>query len=86
MFSLGSRLVDRVGAGGARLSDALTLRIESAGTVLYSGPIGDMPRLRLGGIAAGAEHAYRFVVTLPSSVGNEVAGASLSAGFAWNAA
>ena len=46
-----------------------------------------MPRTsRLGNIAAGSQRAYRFVVTLPSSVGNEVEGSSLSASFAWNAA
>jgi hypothetical protein len=86
-FSLASQIVDRVGPGGARLSDALALRLESAaGEVLYSGPVGHMPRLALGAIAAGAEHVYRFAVTLPASVGNEVEGSSLSVGFAWNAA
>jgi hypothetical protein len=86
-FSLAPHVVDRVGAGGARLSDALVLRIETpAGRTLYSGPIGRMPRLGLGGIAAGSERAYRFAVTLPGRVGNEVEGASLSAGLSWNAA
>jgi hypothetical protein len=86
-FSLTSRIVDRVGGGGMPLSSALFLRIESAaGRALYSGPIGELPRLGLGSIAAGSERAYRFAVALPGSVGNEIEGSSLSAGFAWNAA
>ena len=87
-FSLAARISDRVGAGGAPLSAALVLRIESvgSGTPIYSGPVGGMPRLELGSIRAGAERAYRFTATLPTSVGNAVAGSSLSAGFAWSAA
>jgi hypothetical protein len=86
-LSLVPHLVDRVGAGGARLSDALALRIESAtGRLLYDGPVGRMPRLGLGEIAAGAERAYRFTVTLPGGVGNAVEGSSLRAAFAWTVA
>jgi hypothetical protein len=87
-FNLSSRVVDRVGPGGASLSSALVLQIASAstGAVLYRGPIGRMAHLGLGAIAADAQRAYRFTVTLPGSVGNEVAGSSMSAGFAWNAA
>jgi hypothetical protein len=86
-FSLGSQIVDRLGNGGAPLSAALALRIESVGgAVFYNGPIGDMPRLGLGDIGAGGERAYRFSVTLPADVGNEVEGSTLSVGFAWNAA
>jgi hypothetical protein len=87
-FSVSPRVVDQVAPGGSPLSDALILSIASAstGAVLYSGPVGRMPHLGLGAIAAGAQRAYRFTVTLPGSAGNEVAGSSLSAGFAWNAA
>jgi hypothetical protein len=86
-FSLSSRLVDRTGPGGAPLSGALILRIEAVGTgaPLYSGPIGAMPRLRLGGIAAGGARAYRFTVALAAAAGNEVAASRLSASFAWTA-
>ncbi len=85
-FSLAASVVDRVGPGGASLSEALELRIEStAGRLLYDGPIGRLDRLGLGNVAAGSARAYRFVVALPASVGNEVAGSSLSAGFTWNA-
>jgi hypothetical protein len=87
-FSLAAHLVDRVGPGGAPLSAAMSLRILSVGggAPLYAGSLAQMPRLALGRIAAGGEQAYRLTVALPNSVGNEVAGSSLSAGFAWNAA
>ncbi len=88
-FSLAAHLVDRVGPGGAPLSAAMTLRVQAAGPAgapLYAGSLARMPRLALGHIPAGAERAYRFTVALPGSAGNEVAGSSLSAGFAWNAA
>ncbi len=86
-LGLAVRTVDRVGAGGVALSDAMTLRVEAAagGPALYDGPIGQMRRLGLGSTPAGAEHAYRFTVTLPQDVGNEVQGSSMRAGFAWNA-
>ncbi len=87
-FSVAAHLTDRVGPGGAALSSALALRVESAGSgsPIYSGPIGRMPSLALGSIAAGATKAYRFTVTLPGSVGNGVAGAALSARFVWASA
>ncbi len=87
-FSLASRVTDRVGPGGGELSQAMTLQIVAAGNgaVLYQGPLGGMSRIALGRIPAGGERAYRFTVALPDSVGNEVEGSSLSAGFAWNAA
>ncbi|HSR95136.1 MAG TPA: hypothetical protein VLK56_09760 [Solirubrobacterales bacterium] len=89
VFSVAAHLVDRVGSGGGRLSSAMTLRVQSAGSgraPLYVGTLARMPRLTLGRIPAGTERALRFTVALPSKVGNEVAGSSLSAGFAWNAA
>ena len=85
-LGLATRVSDRVGAGGAALSGALLLRIESAAGTVYSGPIGQMPQLGLGGFPAGVARSFRFTVTLPSDTGNEVAGASLSAEFAWGTA
>jgi len=87
-FSLAAKIADRVGPGGAPLSGAMTLRVQSAGAgaPLYAGALAEMPRLALGRIPAGGERAYRFTVALPSSVGNEVADSSLSAAFAWNVA
>ncbi len=86
-FSLSSHVADRVGPGGAPLSSALMLRIAPAagGPALYEGSLAGLSRLRLGRIAAGAERAYDFTVTLPRGVGNEVEGSTLSAGFSWNA-
>jgi hypothetical protein len=86
-LSLAVRAVDQVGPAGVALSDAMTLRVETAaaGPVLYDGPIGQMQRLGLGSTPTGAEHAYRFTVTLPQDVGNEVQGSSMRASFAWNA-
>jgi hypothetical protein len=86
-LGLAAQLADRPSVADGRLSEALTLRIESAaGAVIYSGPIGQMPVLRLGEVAAGARRSYRFTVSLPAGTGNEVAGSSLSAHFAWSAA
>ena len=87
-FSLAAQIADQVGPGGAPLSTAMTLRIQAAGVdgpALYQGSLAGLSRLALGQIAAGAERAFHFTVALPAGVGNEVAGASLSAGFAWNA-
>jgi hypothetical protein len=88
-LSVAAHLVDRVGPGGGRLSSALTLRVQpvgSDGAPLYVGALAGMPRITLGRIPAGAERALRFTVALPAGAGNRVAGSSLSAGFAWNAA
>jgi len=86
-FSLTGRVADRVGSGGVALSSALRLEIDAVGSgkALYSGSLASMPRLALGGFAAGAQHIYRFTVSLPAGVGNGVAGSATSAGFAWNA-
>ena len=87
-FSFASHTADQVGPGGGALSKAMTLRIAVAGggPVLYRGSLGGMSRIALGQIPAGGERAYRFTVALPGSVGNEVEGSSLSAGFTWNVA
>ena len=87
-FSLASHVIDRVGPNGGELSRAMTLQIVAAGSgaVLYRGPLGGMSRIALGQVPSGGERSYRFTVALPGSVGNEVEGSSLSAGFIWNAA
>ena len=86
-LGLSAQLADHPSTAGGRLSEALALRIESAtGNVLYSGPIGQMPALRLGDVAAGVRRSYRFTVSLPAGAGNEVAGSSLGARFVWGAA
>lgn len=85
-LGLAAQLADHPSAAGGRLSQALALRVESTtGVVLYSGPIGRMPALGLGDVGAGAPRSYRFTVSLPAGVGNEVAGSSLGARFVWSA-
>jgi hypothetical protein len=85
-FALAANLVDRVSPGGVPLSSALDLRIASPdGAVAYDGNLAGLGRLSLGRIAAGGTRAFDFTVTPPSSVGNEVQGSALSAGFSWTA-
>jgi spore coat-associated protein N len=85
-FGLSARVSDRPSAAGVALSSVLTLRIEAAsGRTLFNGTLGELHRLGLGRFAAGARHAYRFTVSMPRSAGNAVAGATMSAAFAWTA-
>jgi len=85
VLSLSSQVADQ--SAGAALSSVLLLKVEAAGSgeTLFNGSLARMHRLGLGRFAAGAQHSYRFTVTLPGSVGNEVAGSSMSAAFAWTA-
>lgn len=87
-FSLASHVTDEVGPGGGALSKAMILQIQAAGdgSILYRGSLAGMSRIAVGQVPAGGERTYRFTVALPGSVGNEVEGSSLSAGFSWNAA
>ncbi len=85
-FALAADLTDQVAPGGTPLSSVLDLRIASpGGAVLYEGGLAGLHRLPLGTIAAGGTRAFDFTVTLPGSVGNEVQGSTLSAGFSWTA-
>lgn len=85
-FALTTNLNDRVGPGRQPLSEALDLRIvSSSGRVLYDGVLAGLDRLQLGQVGAGQARAFGFTVSLPGSVGNEVEGSTLSAGFAWQA-
>ena len=82
-------MADRVGPGGAPLSSALDLRIASGEWDRLSTTA---PSLACGICELGPDRGWRrhgpidFTVTLPRSVGNEVEGTTLSAGFTWNAA
>lgn len=84
-LTLASHLVDRVAPGGEPLSSALGLRIASPrGATLYEGTLAGLGRLQLGRIGAGQTRALDFTVNLPGSVGNEVQGSVLRAGFTWS--
>ena len=83
---LAAHFADRVAPGGAPLSSALDLRIaSSSGATLYRGALAGLGHLSLGRIEAGSARAFDFTVSLPRSVGNEVEGSKLSAGFSWTA-
>jgi hypothetical protein len=85
-FSLATKVADRIGSAAAPLSRVMILDVQTAGgTQVYRGPIGQMPQLELGRQAAGGSRAYLLTVTLPRTVRDAVAGASMSASFAWSA-
>lgn len=85
-LGLSAQLADHRASTGGSLAEALLLRVESSGgKIVYDGPIGRMPALHLGAATAGGRHAYRFTVSLPAGVGNEIEGASLGARFVWSA-
>jgi hypothetical protein len=78
-FGLSSRV-----SGSPLLAAELLLKIEApSGKTLFDGRLAGLSRLALGSFAAGAQRAYRFTVSLPGGAGNEVAGATMSASFAW---
>ena len=80
-FGLSSRV-----SGSPLLADQLLLKIEAAsGRTLFAGRLAGLSRLALGTFAAGAQRAYRFTASLPRSAGNDVAGTTVSASFAWSA-
>jgi Ca2+-binding RTX toxin-like protein len=68
-LSLASRdLSDDPGTYGGTLSERLELRLLRVGGVgsseIYAGPLGAMPELQLGTLAAGESRTYRFLVTM----------------------
>lgn len=92
-FTLGTGpLVDKPGAGGESLAQALQLVItdvtdRSAPRDVYRGAVAGLRGLDLGSFAAGAVRAYRYTVTFPreQAAGSTFAGSSLSVAFDWTA-
>jgi hypothetical protein len=85
-FALAANSIDRVAPGAVPLSSVLDLRIAPVGgAALYNGTLAGLRHLQLGRIEAGGTRALEFTVTLPSSVGNEVQGSTLSTGLSWTA-
>ena len=93
-FYLGlSRLVETQGAGGGRLSYRLVLTVKRLSTrrrpqLIYSGPLRQMPLVRLGVFRARETRTYRFAVLFPdggTSMDDRFQRASTSLQFTWYA-
>jgi hypothetical protein len=70
-FFLGlSKLVESPGSGGGRLSYRLVLTVKRLSTkhrpiLVYTGPLRQMPMLKLGAFRPKESRTYRFVVSFP---------------------
>ncbi len=93
-FYLGlSRLVETQGAGGGRLSYRLVLTVKRLWTrrrpqLVYSGPLRQMPMLKLGVFRPNENRTYRFTVLFPEggpSMDDRYQRAATSLQFNWYA-
>jgi hypothetical protein len=93
-FYLGlSRLVETQGAGGGRLSYRLVLTVKRLSTrrrpqLVYSGPLRQMPLVRLGAFRPRETRRYQFTVLFPeggASMDDRFQRASTSLQFTWYA-
>jgi hypothetical protein len=93
-FSLGlSKLVETQGTGGGRLSSRLVLTVKRLSStrrpqLVYSGPLRQMPLVRLGVFRARETRTYRFAVLFPEggpSMDDRFQRASTSLQFTWYA-
>ena len=93
-FYLGlSKLVETQGAGGGRLSYRLVLTVKRLATqrrpqLVYSGPLRQMPLIKLGVFRPRETRTYRFSVLFPeggTSMDDRFQGASTSLQFTWYA-
>lgn len=93
-FYLGlSKLVEAQGVGGGRLSFRLVLTVKRLATnrrpqLVYSGPLRQMPLLKLGVFRARETRTYRFAVLFPvggTSADDRFQTASTSLQFTWYA-
>jgi hypothetical protein len=93
-FYLGlSRLVEAQGTGGGRLSYRLVLTVKRLSTrrrpqLIYSGPLRQMPLLKLGTFRARETRIYRFAVLFPEggpTMDDRFQQASTSLQFTWYA-
>ncbi len=93
-FYLGlSRLVETQGAAGGRLSDRLMLTVKRLATnrrpqLVYTGPLRQMPLVKLGVFRPEATRTFRFSVLFPAggaSGDDRFQGASTSLQFSWYA-
>jgi hypothetical protein len=93
-FYLGlSRLVETSGTGGGRLSYRLVLTVKRLATnrrpqLVYSGPLRQMPLVKLGVFRGRETRTYRFAVLFPEgspSMDDRFQAASTSLQFTWYA-
>jgi len=93
-FYLGlSKLVEASGTGGGRLSYRLVLTVKRLATnrrpqLVYSGPLRQMPLVKLGVFRARETRTYRFAVLFPEggpSMDHRFQAASTSLQFTWYA-
>ena len=93
-FYLGlSKLVETPGSGGGRLSYRLVLTVKRLSTkhrpiLVYSGPLRQMPMLKLGAFRPRESRTYRFSVLFPeggSALDDSYQQASTSLQFDWYA-
>jgi hypothetical protein len=93
-FYLGlSKLVETQGTGGGRLSYRLVLTVKRVSTkrrpqLIYSGPLRQMPLIKLGAFRARETRTYRFAVLFPAggtSMDDRFQRASTSLQFTWYA-
>jgi hypothetical protein len=93
-FFLGlSKLVETPGSGGGRLSYRLVLTVKRLSTkhrpiLVYTGPLRQMPMLKLGAFRPKESRTYRFTVSFPeggSAVDYPYQQASTSLEFDWYA-
>jgi len=66
-------LAERAGLGGGLLSGSLALTVRDVTSrsdgVVYSGPLGTMPKLRVAYLEPGERRQYSFAAELPDSLG-----------------
>ncbi len=93
-FYLGlSRLVETQGTGGGRLSYRLVLTVKRLAThrrpqLIYSGPLRQMPLIKLGVFRPRETRTYRFAVLFPEggpSMDDRFQRATTSLQFTWYA-
>lgn len=93
-FSLGlSRLVETKGSGGGRFSSRLVLTVKRLSTrrrpqLIYSGPLRQLPRIKLGTFRPREIRRYRFTVLFPEggpAMDGRLQNASTSLAFTWYA-
>ena len=79
-------LLDAEITSDSLMSSVLNVDVKANGTTLYSGTLADMEQVsyELKRGASSQEVTYQITVSLPTSVGNEYSGLSLTVNFLWS--